>query len=412
MDKIKLGKKVLNELEHHGYKAYFVGGFIRDLLLNREINDIDIATDAHPEKVMSIFSKTIPTGKKHGTITVLMEGIPFEVTTFRSEGKYLDYRHPTEVKFVSNIEEDLSRRDFTINAIAMSKNEDIIDPFNGKKALEDGMIVAVGNPEKRFLEDPLRMMRAIRFASQLNFKIEEQTYRAIVAKAPYLRYIATERIKIELDKIMVSKFPEIGIKLLYETTLINWVKGFEHTSITRINYEEVCKFIKLTEDPLIRWFLLLIQIDQKDHSLIMSHLRFSNKERDNVKKIFQAHSILEAGLEEVNFKKCLVETGESYCLKLVKIFFLLGHITESEKNKLIKKVMRINGDLPAKEIEDLAISGRDLINHFNQPGGPWIKVILNRLLEMVIYDNLANETNILLQQAKLILEEKKDEGKN
>lgn len=412
MKNIELGKIIIRKLAQNGYKAYFVGGFVRDILLNREINDIDIATDANPEIVMSIFSKTIPTGIKHGTVTVLVNGIPHEVTTFRSEGKYLDYRHPNEIKFVSNLDEDLGRRDFTMNAIAMSENEEIVDPFKGREALNQRIIVSVGNTKERFLEDPLRMMRAIRFASQLNFKIEHETWNGLVENAPYLQYIASERIKIEFDKIMESNSPEIGINLLFESKLINWIKDVDDTNITNLNYRYVTNLIKKTKDPLIRWFLLLNPLESDERQTFMNHLRFSNKEKNTLNGLFQSVFILQNEISTENIKKSLIETDYLITIKSLESIYLLGYINNFEKKEWIKKFEYINKNLKVREIKDLSLSGMDLIIFFNKLGGPWVNELLVKLLDRVIYKNLVNEIIVLLNEAKKINEEKGNEGKN
>ena len=190
--RIKLDKNfqdalpVLDIFEKNGFEAYFVGGSVRDALLHKPINDIDIATSAFPEEVKSIFKKTIDVGIQHGTVVVLFQNEPYEVTTFRTESGYQDYRRPDQVTFVRSLEEDLKRRDFTINAFAMDQKGIIKDFFQGLQDLEKKIIRAVGDPYERFHEDALRIMRAIRFQSQLNFDIEEQTFQAVVESASLL----------------------------------------------------------------------------------------------------------------------------------------------------------------------------------------------------------------------------------
>ena len=171
---------VLERLEAAGFEAYFVGGSVRDFLLNKEINDVDIATSATPDEVKQIFSKTVDIGIEHGTVLVLYQNQGYEITTFRSEAEYENFRRPKEVAFIRSLSEDLQRRDFTMNAIAMDKGGDLIDPFQGKLAILNQVIQTVGNAENRFQEDALRMMRAVRFVSQLSFKIEEATLTALI----------------------------------------------------------------------------------------------------------------------------------------------------------------------------------------------------------------------------------------
>ena len=197
-------KKIIDELEDHGYEAYIVGGCVRDMLLFREPGDWDITTSARPEDVKRIFRRTVDTGIEHGTVTVLMRGGSYEVTTFRVDGKYEDHRHPSEVVFTPSLEEDLKRRDFTINAMAYSDTKGIIDLYGGQEDLKAGIIRCVGDPMQRFGEDALRMLRGIRFAGQLLFDIEEETFAAIKELAPTLINVSAERIQVELTKLLLS----------------------------------------------------------------------------------------------------------------------------------------------------------------------------------------------------------------
>lgn len=412
MDKIGLGKEVLRHLIKHGYQAYFVGGCVRDLLLNRIITDVDITTDAHPERVLSLFPHTIPTGIKHGTVTVMIEGIPIEITTFRKESQYENYRRPKTVQYVSNLDQDLSRRDFTMNAIAMNEEEMIIDPFNGQEALAKKQIVSVGDANQRFLEDPLRMMRAVRFASQLSFLIEEKTWESILTKAAYLQFIAVERIKVELDKIMESDFPETGLRLLYQSGLIRWVKGFSHFEIIEADLESWIPKIKKTEDVKLRWPLFLFSLSSEKRNEWMRGLKFSKREIGEINSIFEAYSFFHKEMDGFQLKECLVEKGETACLKAVELLFLLGRIGFDDKEKQQKQLQQLNMELQVKKIRDLAVSGRDLMDHFDQPAGPWINEILQKLFHLVLHNLTSNEKTTLLEEAKKIKEGKMDERKD
>lgn len=206
--------RVLHTLEECGHRAYLVGGCVRDLLLGRPVHDWDIATSSLPQETQRCFEKTIPTGIKHGTITVLMDGESFEVTTFRSDGEYLDGRRPEQVEFVSELREDLSRRDFTINAMAMDARGVVTDLYGGREDLHRGLIRCVGEAERRFNEDALRMLRAVRFASQLNFAIEEETRCAIRACAPLCEKLSAERVRDEIEKTILSPNPAYLEKMI------------------------------------------------------------------------------------------------------------------------------------------------------------------------------------------------------
>ena len=201
-------KKVIETLEAAGYEAYIVGGCVRDSILGREPGDWDITTAARPEQVKALFRRTIDTGIKHGTVTVMFGKEAYEVTTYRVDGEYSDHRRPDSVEFTANLEEDLKRRDFTINAMAYSPSAGVIDLFGGMDDLDNKVIKAVGDPLARFDEDALRILRAIRFAGQLDFTIERDTRKAMILRAQFLQDISAERIRVELDKLLTSAHPE------------------------------------------------------------------------------------------------------------------------------------------------------------------------------------------------------------
>ena len=199
---------ILAALHRAGYEAYYVGGCVRDTLLGREIHDWDITTSALPQEIMACFSNCIPTGIRHGTITVLLGGTQAEVTTYRTEGAYGDGRHPDQVHFVRTLREDLSRRDFTVNAMAMDEDGIITDPFGGRGDVKKQILRCVGDPVQRFREDALRMFRALRFSAQLGFQLEEETGQAIVQCASLSRNLSAERIRDEMEKTLLSDYPE------------------------------------------------------------------------------------------------------------------------------------------------------------------------------------------------------------
>ena len=202
---------IIDTFYKNGYEAFMVGGCIRDLLLNKIPTDYDIATSAPPDITQKLFLKTIPTGIKHGTITVIINEIPYEITTYRTEGKYVDNRHPNEVNFVTNIKDDLSRRDFTINAFAYNYNVGLLDYFNGLNDLNSKLIKCVGDPNTRFNEDALRILRAIRFSAQLDFNIDKKTYSSIKNNYKLINNISKERIRNELEKILLCSNPIKGL---------------------------------------------------------------------------------------------------------------------------------------------------------------------------------------------------------
>lgn len=206
---------IINILETAGFEAYAVGGCVRDTLLGRTPNDWDITTSARPEQVKELFHRTVDTGLAHGTVTVLMDKEGFEVTTYRVDGEYEDGRHPKEVTFTASLEEDLKRRDFTINAMAYNHRKGLVDLFDGQKDLEGKVIRCVGDPLERFTEDALRIMRAVRFSAQLGFSLETDTRKALSVLAPNLKHVSAERIQVELVKLLVSPHPDY-LRIAYE----------------------------------------------------------------------------------------------------------------------------------------------------------------------------------------------------
>ncbi|MFL6562671.1 MAG: CCA tRNA nucleotidyltransferase, partial [Bacillus sp. (in: firmicutes)] len=219
---------VLKKLESAGFEAYFVGGSVRDYLLNKEINDVDIATSATPEEVKQIFSKTVDIGIEHGTLLVLYQNQSYEITTFRTEAEYEDYRRPKEVSFIRNLTKDLERRDFTMNAIAMDKDGNLIDPFDGQASIKKQVIQTVGKAADRFQEDALRMMRAVRFVSQLSFQIEAETLKALREMVHLLDKIAVERKQSEFNKLLSGDNRKQAIQLTLETKIYSYLPGLSN----------------------------------------------------------------------------------------------------------------------------------------------------------------------------------------
>ena len=270
--KIELPEKVsriLEQIQAAGFEAYAVGGCVRDSILGRVPDDWDITTSAKPDQIKQIFRRTVDTGIQHGTVTVLLDKEGFEVTTYRVDGEYEDSRHPKEVLFTASLEEDLKRRDFTINAMAYNETDGLVDIFVGIADLKKGIISCVGNPTERFTEDALRIMRAIRFSAQLGYEIEDNTKQAIKELAPTLSRISAERIQVELVKLMVSPHPDY-LRIAYDTgvtgvVLPEWDKAME----TPQNHPHHCYSVgehilhsldKVPADKVLRLAMLLHDI--------------------------------------------------------------------------------------------------------------------------------------------------------
>jgi tRNA nucleotidyltransferase (CCA-adding enzyme) len=375
---------IIKQLKAHGHDAYFVGGAVRDFLLRRPIGDVDIATSALPEEVMRIFPKTIGVGVEHGTVMVLHEGTPYEVTTFRTEGKYEDYRRPQSVTFVRSLHEDLKRRDFTMNAIAMDERGQIIDPFAGQEAIQLKIIQTVGDAKERFSEDALRMMRALRFVSQLGFYLSEETKEAIQELAPLLVHISVERITVEFEKLLQGAYSQEALALLVETNLYKYMPGL---SEKRAQLEQLASYHwALLTERTEYWGLFAYLLDVQQ--TLISFLRLWKLPNQLIKEVQAILNIL-AEIKQNNdwTKERLYRYGLAHALSAEKIRSLLN----GEKIDInMAKLRQLFDSLPIKERKELAINGNDLMTWFNKRGGPWIAEMLTLVENAIISGKIEN----------------------
>lgn len=381
---------VLKQLEQAGYEAYFVGGSIRDLILNRPIHDIDIATSAYPEEVKRLFPKTIDTGIKHGTVTVLNDGASYEITTFRTESGYQDFRRPDHVTFVQNLAEDLKRRDFTINALAMNRAGEVIDLFNGLGDLQKHLIKAVGDPMKRFHEDALRMMRAVRFMSQLNFDLESQTKEAVSDLHQLLSKISVERIRDEFVKMGTGINSRDAFKIFLQTKLSESVPDFAGKSDLLAIYPKL-KFNPSMETSLWSIIIILLKISDDQIDRFMRDWKNSNAMTEKVRKIVALFDLIS---EKSPSDLELFNAGKDVLLNTIDVAHILGQPVNSEA--LVDRYTA----LPIKSMSELAIDGQFLIANGIKPG-PKLGQILNQIKQKVIageLDNSEDEIQEYLQQ--------------
>lgn len=434
--RIQLPEKVnqiIHTLQQHGYEAYAVGGCVRDSILGRVPDDWDITTSATPLETKALFSRTFDTGIEHGTITVLIDKEAFEVTTYRVDGKYEDSRHPSEVTFTRCLQEDLLRRDFTINAMAYNDKEGLVDIFGGIEDLNQKMIRCVGNAKARFGEDALRILRAVRFAAQLGFEIEDETKKGIIELAPTLANISAERIQVELIKILVSPNPgmlemayELGItKVIFpefdemmataqETPHHKYNVG-EHTlkAIQNVRPDKVLRLTMLFHDiakPIMK------TIDEngvahfKMHDVkgaeltkqILRRLKFDNDTMNKVVKLVQYHDY-RMPAEPKNVRRAMNKIGEDlfpYYLEVRKADTLAqSEYLQEEKLQNIRDVKACYEEILEKKecvsLKTLAVTGSDLIASGMKPGKE-IGAVLNKLLEYVIEHPEANTKETLL----------------
>ena len=374
-------KRIIDLLNKASFKAYAVGGCVRDSIMGRDISDYDITTSALPSQTEEVLAKNnikfIETGIKHGTITAIINHIPYEITTFRTDGKYSDNRHPESVDFVLEVKDDLSRRDFTVNAIAYNDKEGYIDLFGGIGDINNKVIRTVGNSGERFREDALRIMRALRFSSQLCFTIEENTKKAIFENKELLKNIAVERIRAEL------------LKLLLGDNCDNVLK--EYIEVIRVVIPEA-RAVSLSDLPkkdYIRFAYLLD--DKSDYEKALKRLKVSNEFFNMVKLIIENKDV-QINSDRPTLKRLLGVMGEELLFDLLKIKNL------PDEEKLLQDI--INNKEPYK-ISDLAINGFDLMSLGFQ--GKEISDMLDTLLDEVINNPSLNNRETLLKMSKRMI---------
>ena len=438
--KIELPRKVvliIKNLQRHGYDAYAVGGCVRDSILNRKPEDWDITTSAKPEQVKRIFRRTVDTGIEHGTVTVLIGKDGFEVTTYRVDGLYEDGRHPKEVTFTSRLEEDLKRRDFTINAMAYNDDERLVDAFGGMRDLNYHLIRCVGDPKERFSEDALRILRAVRFSAQLAFPIEPETAEAIKSLAPNLEKISAERIQAELVKLLVSDHPEriqdacelgitkvvlpewddmVGVK---QNTLHHKYDVAAHTvhALQNVKNDKVLRLTMLFHDmgkPVMKTTDENGRDHFKGHAIaseqiaktVMKRLKFDN---DTIRKVTKLVAYHDYRMEPTgaNVRRAMHEIG-------VELFpyYLAVRLADTKAQSSYERRGKLENIIQIRELyrnalrnkecvtlKDLAVTGTDLINLGIAPGKE-LGTLLNELLDMVIEDPAWNQKGKLCDYVK------------
>lgn len=378
---------ILKTIEDSGFKAYFVGGCVRDTLLGIPLHDVDITSSAYPEEIKKIFKKTVDTGIEHGTVMVLDHGEGYEVTTFRTESTYQDFRRPDHVTFVRSLEEDLKRRDLTINALAMDAEGNVVDLFNGLKDLENHIIRAVGDPHERYHEDALRMMRSIRFMSQLDFQMEEKTEAAIRDNAYLLSKIAVERIHVEWIKTLLGQQPQLGIQKFVSTGLYQYCPDFSKYKERLIQISQLDN-LKLN-DEIECWTLMGHEfgINPSVTNQIMRDWKSSN---DLVNQVELVQSALEnpKGLCDSHV---LFKTGKELALKANYLLRILGQVSVPD-SEIINAYQR----LPIKSTSEINVDGSDLIKDLGMKPGPKFGQVLTTVRDQILDRKLVNKHDQLI----------------
>lgn len=377
-------QKCLSILNENGFEAYLVGGAVRDFLHGEPIHDYDITTSALPNQIQQAFSSypTIPTGIKHGTITVILDDQPIEITTYRTEQAYLDHRHPSQVHFTTSLEEDCARRDFTINALCFHPEEGVIDFFHGEDDLHNHIIRAIGDPNKRMEEDALRILRAIRFSSTLHFEIEPSTKQALFTQKELLSSISIERIREEFHQILLSDDPYL---ILLEYQEIFTVFLPELHSYTKKDWQTIQNRLSLSSPSLeLRYFILLEPLS--DPLTPLKRLKLSNAQIQAFKNLVELKDMpISTAIEQKRLlQRCKVPFEVLGSLLTVyhgvtpELLETLQHLFETECLSL--KQLQVSG----QDLLDLGIPSQQIGN------------VLNQLLEEVVEERLPNDKDILL----------------
>ena len=377
---------VMQQLVDAGYEAYFVGGSVRDMLLHKPISDVDIATSATPQEVKEIFSHTVDVGIEHGTVMVIHHKEGYEVTTFRTEEGYEDFRHPDKVTFVRSLEEDLKRRDFTINALAIGIDDQLIDFFDGIGDLERQCIRCVGDAKERFNEDALRMFRAVRFVGQLGFQIEEETKNAISLLKMNLSKVAVERMKVEFEKMIQSSYRKDALTLFVETGLYQACPLFD-------GKENI--LLKLAEFPLKEmsvlqaWILFIDELNLSDKEV--THLLKSWKSsNEQIRDVLVGYKTYRARKkEEWNFFLAYACPYEVGC-EVEQLLIARGNSTS------MKGLEATYQSLPICSMNDIQLNGHDIIRILKlDKKGPIIGQVLKTVEKMILEQSIQNDAEIL-----------------
>lgn len=377
---------VMQQLVDAGYEAYFVGGSVRDMLLHKPISDIDIATSATPQEVKEIFPHTVDVGIEHGTVMVIYHKEGYEVTTFRTEEGYEDFRHPDKVTFVRSLEEDLKRRDFTINALAIGIDDQLMDFFDGIGDLERQCIRCVGDAKERFNEDALRMFRAVRFVGQLGFQVEEETKNAISLLKMNLSKVAVERMKVEFEKMIQSSYRNEAMQLFVETGLYQACPLFDGKG-------EI--LLKLAEFPikemsvLQAWILFVdeLKLSDKEVTPLLKSWKSSNEQ---IRDVLVGYKTYRARKEEDwNFFLAYDCPYEVAC-EVEQLLIV------QDKSSSMEGLEATYQSLPIRSMNDIQLNGHDIIRILKlDKKGPIIGQVLKTVEKMILEQSIENNAEIL-----------------
>ncbi len=388
-------RMIIRTLINAGYEAWAVGGCVRDSLLGRVPKDWDITTSALPQMIKSLFPRTIDTGIEHGTVTVMCNGTGYETTTYRIDGKYSDARHPDKVTFAPSLEEDLKRRDFTINAMAYSDEKGLVDLFGGKQDIDSKIIRCVGNPAERFSEDALRILRAVRFSAQLDFDIERSTLKAAASLRERLRLISAERIHMELEQLIMSSHPD-RLKLIHSTGIDKVIipELADAEQAAEGNTDRLIPMLEASPgDRRIRWAVLINRIGNPIG--VLRRLKFDNNTINTVSLLIRFSTVPLDGLTDAEMRKLMHSAGAGN----MPLIFDFRHVIEPgwDHSASEEQYRAIIARGECTDLKDLAIDGHDLMDH-DVPAGKDVGNILSLLLDDVLDDPSLNRKELLLER--------------
>ncbi|HFI0403969.1 TPA: CCA tRNA nucleotidyltransferase [Streptococcus suis] len=386
---------ILEKIKAAGYEAYFVGGSVRDAILGRPIHDVDIATSSYPQETKQIFPRTIDVGIEHGTVLVLEGSKEYEITTFRTEEEYVDFRRPSQVSFVRSLEEDLKRRDFTVNAFALDEEAQIVDLFDGMTDLENCTLRAVGIPSERFNEDALRIMRGFRFAATLDFEIEPTTFDAMVQTAPLLEKISVERSFIEFDKLLMADFWRKGLRALIDSKAYNFlpdlVEKGEKLEIMLTSLVEDFRFSTSEQ----AWAMLFVCLGIENIKSFLKKWKTSNDFQRSVVKLVEIYQLRQAGpvTKQICFKY-----GKEFLYLVEELRQAQGLVTD------FAAIDKIDQALTIHDKHEIVVNGGHLMQVFDLKPGPVLGELLKEVEFQIVEGQLENEEQAIMTFVKGILE--------
>lgn len=443
---------ILETLEFHGYEAVFVGGCVRDTLLGLQLKDVDIATSATPQQVMELFPRTIATGLKHGTVTVVRDDEMYEVTTYRTESEYEQFRRPAQVEFVTSLEADLLRRDFTINAIAMRRDGTFADPYGGMSDMETRVLRCVGDSDARFREDALRMVRAVRFAAEFGMVIAADTWQALQTHRSLLSHVAMERVGAELDKMIGGSSPLRALQWFGASGLFGYTKHSLpdklHAFASAVRFElnegaaaepgvsvidcPACVLGNIGSLSLLddRWAAVCIAFDltPEETAELFASLCYSNARRSLASAVVRVHRLMkpeaaaaaaQQKVERMHRQWVGIMLGEGKqaaqtWLHIMNVIPALTGMNEGVETtqsvggqldrELLDKLQRSLEELPVWSLRELAVDGTGVLRALGRPGGPWLGALLNELLFAVASGQISNDRDRLLAYAAATME--------